>query len=220
MVFGILVSKPVAAERSPAIAKLIANMDAQYAKVTSYAATLIRQERSGDALAPAESIEFSFEKPQKMHLLWNDGPRRGQEISLANGKIRGHRGGLLSFFDFSIDLSDPRVLKESRRPLTDIGIGAIIDLLRKNISLGLERKEVAVKIGNEVWNEKHCIRIDAVFEKGQPDYDCMKFTAYVDPDLKLPIALLIYDQPDVLSEQYDFKDLKLNVQIPRGRFIL
>lgn len=212
----------LAPSRPPDALKTVEEMTSRYEKLSSYTALLVKQERDGDTLAPEEEIEIVFQKPMRIHMRWVGEQHRGQEIVFlgdeGKGKIRGHRGGLLSFFSFAMDPTDPHALAGNHHPITDAGIGKLIETIRKSFVDAAERQEVAFTSTFEDWNGQQCIRIQADFLVTPAPNPIVRTVLFIDRNLMLPVACEIYDQPDVLYERYEYRNLELDVSIPPSRF--
>ena len=209
-----------AADRPPDIKKVIETMQASYAGVSSYHATLVAQARIGEALGAEQTIDLLFEKPNKMLMRWTGVTNHDQEVLFENGKVHGRRGGLLSFIDFTLDPKDPHVLKESPRPLTEIGLGPLVGRLAKEVTAALDDKSAALKTSFANWNDARCVKIDIAFDATDPECHCSHATIYLTPDTQLPAGYFAYDDSDELVERYEYKDIQLNVTIPPDRFHL
>lgn len=209
------------AERAPDVRKLLTEMEARYAGITTYRARLLRQTRDGSALAPEETVEMTFQKPQTMRLMWVDGPRSGQDVVVTDGRLRGHRGGLLGFLLFSLPSDDPRILKETGRQLADVGIAATIEWIRQGLTESVDgRPAMKASSGYETWNEKRCIRLEMTSTPAAPDSCCARYAVYVDPTSVLPVALFAYDGADQLYERIEYRELAVDVDLPPEAFVI
>ncbi|MEW6365582.1 MAG: DUF1571 domain-containing protein [Acidobacteriota bacterium] len=213
-----------AAERPPQPAKVLAEMATAYDAVDSYTATLIKQERLDSEMAPEETIELVFQKPFKVYMKWIGERFKGQEIVYVagqyKGRLRGRRGGLLSFLPFSLQPDDPRALQGNHHPVTDVGIGRMIEIVGENCKRGLERNEVTMQTVLEYWEKMPCIQLQLEFREARPAYSCARAVVTVDRANKLPVGIEIYDQPDRLYERCEYRNLQLNVPVSSDRFRL
>jgi len=209
------------AERAPDVRKLVPEMEARYAGITTYRARILRQVRDGGELAPEETVDMTFQKPQTMRLTWVDGPQRGQDVVAAEGRLRGHRGGMLGFLLFSLAPDDPRILKETGRRLADVGIGATIEWIRQSLTDGADsRPTMKASSEYETWNGTRCTRLELTAAPAVPDSCCSRYVVYIDPASVLPVAFFAYDSADQLHERFEYRDLTTNVELPPDAFVI
>ena len=123
---------PAAAGEDPA--PLLFGLETAYARVQSYTARFVRQEVVGGALRPREEALLKFQRPGLMYLRWIAGPPEGREILFVPGRndnrmLVREPGLLSSLVTVAMAPDSPRVLRESRHPVTDVGIGRLIELI-------------------------------------------------------------------------------------------
>ena len=205
------------AERPPDALKTLAQMSSRAGQITSYSATFIKQERMGDALAPEEEIELVVANPQKLYMRWAGERFKGQEIVFdgRKGVIRGHRGGLFSFFTFSLSPTDPRAAEGNHHPITDVGIDKLAERIASTLSGAAEGKAAVFKTALEECAGSPCIRIRADFKDAESALATV--IVCVDRQTLLPVAAELYDRPDTLYERYEYRDLKIGVATPSDR---
>jgi hypothetical protein len=131
---ALLVLGPAAPAAGEDPAALLLGMAAAYARVERYTALFVRQEVVGGVARPREEALLKWERPGLMYLRWTAGPPVGREILFVPGRnddrMLVREPGLLRRFATIVMAPDsPRVLEESRHPVTDIGIGRLIDLV-------------------------------------------------------------------------------------------
>lgn len=199
------------------LSSLFVGMEAAYARVTDYTARFTRQERVAGALRPREEALLKFQRPGRIYLRWISGSARGREILFVKGRDHDralvHEPGLLSGFFTAVLVPDsPRVLRESRHPITDIGLGRLIELLVGNARRALERGEL-VLLDRGVTGEsgRRLRRLEAVLPQ-DPDkgYYCYRALVAIDVEWGLPVAATIFDWDDRLVADYRYRDLRLN----------
>ena len=142
-----LVSNPAESggdERQPAdpgLAKVRSLVQAgrdRLAKVGTYQVAMNRQERVGESLQPAENVVLSIRRqPRAVRLEWPDGPHKGREVIYA-----ADAGGMMhiNMADSKIPMprmslapDSPMVMKNSRHPITEAGLDAILDRLDSSL---------------------------------------------------------------------------------------
>jgi hypothetical protein len=214
---------PVEASEDPV--KLLAGMEAAYAMVRDYTARFERQERVGGALRPREEIFLKFKRPGRIYLKWLSGPSRGREAILAEGdrgrKAVIHEPGVLSgFFTLLLDPDHPRVMRESRHPITDVGIGRLIELIGDNARRALARGELAlVSRGEGEEDGRRVKRVEAILPRdASKGYYCYRLLLFVDAERALPVRAMIYDWDDRLIGDYSYRELSLNPGLSAEEF--
>ena len=199
------------------LASLLLGMEAAYAKVTDYTARFTRQEWLNGGLQPREEMLLKFQRPARMYLRWTLGPPKGREILFVQGrdddKILVHEPGLLAGLFTSVMAADsPRVLKESRHPVTDIGLGYLIELLVSNMKRALERSELTLVDSGITFQSGHRIRrLEGIMPRDpRQNYYCYRAVVSIDLEWGLPVAVTIFDWDNRMIEEYTYRDLRLN----------
>ena len=206
---------PAAAAEDPA--SLLLGMEAAYAGVTEYTARFSRQEWVGGALRPREEAFLKFQRPGRVYLRWTAGPPKGREILLVKGpqgdQILVHQPGMFSgLFTVVMAPDHPRVLKESRHPVTDVGIGRLVELIVANVKRGRERGELTVvDHGMSQASGRPERRIEGVWPRDRAKgYYCYRAIVGIDAEWGLPVAVTIFDWDDRLVADYVYRNLRLN----------
>lgn len=192
----------------------------QISKVEAYSATLIVQTREESELGPEELVEFLWQRPGRISMKWTDGIHAGQEIvyrgDLQQPRIIGHRGGLLSFFQFSMKPDDPHAPSGNRRSITDAGIGRLIEIVSSAFRAGTDAGTILFKTSVEPWQERPATRVEAELTTSSPEDPLARVVVVFDQQLQLPVAAEFYDQPEMLSERYEYRNIQLNPETPKG----
>jgi hypothetical protein len=217
---GICLGVPRAARCEPALDEAVARLreaHAAYAGVHDYVAVLHRQERVGDELQEPELIRLKFRKPFQVYLKWIGAANAGRELLYADGwngnRLMAHEGGALSFITLNLDPDGVLARRSSRHPVTDTGIGRMLDVVSESMQRALaagELKIVAVRTHTVFGREARQVegRLPADPRKG---YYAPRVVMDFDLDLKLPIRIAVYDSEDRLLESYGYEHLQLNV---------
>ena len=180
------------------------------AKIGSYQVAMNRQERVGDALLPAENLLLSVRRqPRAVRLEWPDGPHKGREviytaeggmmhINMADSKIPMPR--------MSLAPDSPMVMKNSRHPITEAGLDAILD----NLDASLKPHEAGTA-GTEQLAYKGVVTPP---ETGRPCHEVARVTARgetwvidIDAETGLPARVRETAANGDLLENYVFRDL-------------
>jgi len=220
----------VLALRSPAVAgedpaSLLFGLETAYARVQSYTARFVRQEVVGGALRPREEALLKFQRPGLMYLRWIAGPPEGREILFVPGRndnrmLVREPGLLSSLVTVAMAPDSPRVLRESRHPVTDVGIGRLIELIVDNARRAAAAGELTLKDhGIATGPEGSARRLEAGLPRdGQGRYYCYRLELAVATGSGLPVRATIYDWGERMVADYEYLDLKLNPVLTAGDF--
>ncbi len=216
------VAAPAGAADLPA---LLLGMEAAYARVADYTARFSRQEWIGGQLRPPEEALLKFQRPGRVYLRWTAGPPKGREILYVPGRdadrILVHQPGALSgFFTLVMAADSPRVLRESRHPVTDVGIGRLVELIVANVKRGLERGELTL-VNHGVGQEagRRVRRIEGVWPRDRAKgYYSYRAIAVIDAEWGLPVEVAIFDWDDRMVADYAYRDLRLNPGLSASDF--
>jgi len=199
-------------------------MEPAYAKVNDYTATFIKREMVDGRLLPEEHISFKFKRPLKVYMKWLEGPHEGREALFVKGKnedkVAGHESGLFSFITLNMDPKGRTAMRGNRHPITDAGIGRLIDIVKDNIDRAA--KEGVLKptyAGVEDVYGRQTYHIHAELSPGRDKgYYCRAMDIWVDRDLGLPIKITVHGWDGEVLEAYGYKDLKINAGLSDEEF--
>ena len=217
--------RPCEAGAKPDILKILDDIEASYGKLSSYTATFLKQERVDGELLPEETIRFKFKKPFKVYMGWLKGtPHGGREALYVAGrydnKIVGHEGGILGIVTLHMDPKGGTAMKGNRHPITDSGIGRLIEIVTQNGRRAIKNGEGKFDIAGEetvFGRQAYVIKAELPEEK-EKGYYARSIKIWVDREAGLPIRILIYGWEGELLESYGYKDLKVNPGIPDDEF--
>jgi outer membrane lipoprotein-sorting protein len=196
--------------------RLLQDMNQAYAKVDNYTATFLIQERLDGELGPKQRIELKFKKPLKVYMRWLTGKYEGRQALYPAGadgnELWVRLPILMGAITISLDPQSPRARKGSRHPITDVGIGRLLDFITESASQGLQRDELSVDDGGQLVTfgrptQRFSLHFPTDPGKG---YYCMTAIIDVDRERHLPIYAEIFDWQDQLVERYGYIDLRLN----------
>jgi len=213
--------------------RILAHAQAAYQAVQDYTCTFVKHEVIGGQLQPENVLAMKVKaQPFSVHFKWQ-APKalEGQECCYVTGKhngiLRGKSPGVLGVVGFlNIALTDPQVVNSSRYPITDAGIGNLIDRLAKRWPEEKARQRTVVSIRDFEFSRRRCTRVETVNPHTQPgEFFCYRSVIYFDHETKLPIRAELYDWPDAASppggaflESYSYVNLKRNVGLTAKDF--
>jgi hypothetical protein len=212
------------ADMGQALLSLLTTMETNYAGVRDYTTTFSKKEIVENRPQDEETILFKFQKPFKVFMRWVAGPSKGAEALYVEGqhdnKVIVRRDGLLGFLSFKFDPLDQKLMHENLHPITDMGFGMLIKLLRKNIQTAMSHSEIEiVRIGEEPFKGRAATVVEAKFKPAEGrEYCASRLVCHIDKELMLPAGASFYDEKNVLFGQYSFTNTKLNVGLTEKDF--
>lgn len=205
--------------------ELLEKMERSYAFVNDYTASFWKRERMQDKWRPEETVFLKFQKPFKFYMRWLQGSHEGREAVYVQGlngnKVFVHEPhGLARFVTALLDPAGTRVLKESRFPFTDIGIGRIIERIGKDVRRGqVEGSLRLVDHGREKIQGKELRRMEGlIVQDAKENNSFSRIVVSIDEQLWLPVKVVLYDREDLIVGEYMYGDLRLNPGLRESDF--
>jgi len=206
-------------------ARLLLGMEAAYARVHGYTARFVRQEVVDGELRPREEALLKFRRPGLIYLRWVAGPPVGRQILFVPGKNHDRMlvrepGLFTSLATIVMAPDSPRVLSESRHPVTDIGIGQLITLVldgarRAGAGGELTVRDDGVAPGADGLERRLEVILPRERERG---YDCYRLALSVSAESGLPVRAVMYDWDDRTVADYAYREVRLNPPLTRTDF--
>jgi len=197
-------------------------MEAAYEKVDDYTATFLKQEYVGGELLPLETITYKFQKPFKVYMGWREGPHEGREALYVRGrydnKVVGHEGGWFNIVTLHMDPEGSMAMRGNRHPITDSGIGRLIEIVGGNVRRAVKNGELELS-GPEPSkvSGRDAEYYIAMLPAGR-DYYGTRIEMWVDSGLHLPVKIKIYDETGMMVESYEYRDIVINPGISGDEF--
>jgi hypothetical protein len=203
---------------------MIAECQARYQTITDYTCTFQKRERVAGRLTGLHVMTMKVRcNPRSIYVRIQQ-PVEGREaIYIAGqneGKLLAHDVGLNKLLagTLMLDPTSARAMEENRHPITEAGIGHLLETLSGRWAKELEPQEAVVEFrdGAKI-GEPRCTLIEVTHPHRRPYFLHHKVLVYIHNDLRLPIRFEAYDWPDrtggaiELSEEYTYTKLKLNV---------
>jgi hypothetical protein len=207
--------------------RLIGEARQAYRGVRDYTCRMIKRERVNGRLQPENVILLAVRTdPFSVDMRWQlPQALAGQEACYVagryDGKMRARAKGLLGAVGFlTLDVNDPKARANSRHPITDAGIGHLID----EFAVGWEQEQrwgQTTVLGPKeyVFDGRHCLRVEMTHPPGAPAgrYQHYRDVVYFDKQTHLPVRMEAYDWPrrpgdtGDLLEMYSYAGLRPNV---------
>lgn len=215
---------------APAVAPLEAmswsHVAARYASVHDYTCLYEKQERAIDH-AELQTIRMSFRTPLDVRLEWLDEKGTVDQVAVYregynDGKLIARRSGLLGSMAGTVRL-DPQsklALQDSRHPITQIGLGYIIDRVSRDLR---DARVTSQPLVEDTIDGRPCDRFQFGAPAGVPLLGidgARRALVWIDRELKLPIKVEILDSAPGVIERHCFRDLRLNPGLTDAAFTL
>lgn len=221
---ALLCVSSVAAARSVAAFSWNDVVDA-YAHVHDYTCTYDKVERAIDN-GELQVIRLYFRKPLDVKLEWLSRNGKVEQIAvyrqgMNDGKLLARRtGGIASWLGtLKLDPTSGRALEDSRHPITEVGIGHIIETVAHDTASG--RASMAPPVDDAV-DGRPVYRFDVESRNGAlfGVAGASRAAIWVDRDLKLPVKVEIRDAAGGLVERHQFSDIRINAGLTDQVFTL
>ncbi len=193
----------------------------RYAAIRDYTCVFHKHERIDGKMsqphvmlmkARADAIYFRFHQPNK-----------GREAIYVptkhEGKIVAHEPGMLRLVAGTMYL-DPRgtmAMEENRHPISEAGIGKMIETITERWNVELDPLEAKVEFHPHIKvGDRVCRMVATIHPTRQPSFLFHKVKLFIDQEHGLPIRFEAYDWPKTpgaepdLMEEYTFSDLKID----------
>ncbi len=196
----------------------------RFRSINDYSCVFHKRERiDGQLIAPHIMTMKARSKPNSIYFKFHQ-PYRGREAIFVpdknDGKIIAHEPGVLRVLAGTMIL-DPKgsmAMEESRHPITEAGIGALIETVIERWNTELDASETTVDIHPHAKvGDRACTMIDTLHPTRNPSYLFHKVKVFIDHEHGLPIRFEAYDWPKhkggepELVEEYTYSDLKTDI---------
>jgi hypothetical protein len=197
--------------------RLLDAADKQYAHVHDYTAVMVSRERVKEVLQPEERILLKFQRPFKVYMRWMEGPSKGREglyVSGTNGNkfLVYEPNGLRRLFTAALDPTDQRVMEKSRHPITDVGIGRLLEIVGDNARRAAQNGVLRVlDRGTAEIAGRRVRQVEGLLPRDPgAGYYAYRVQLSFDGEHRLPIRVVVFDWSDQLVEDYTYTELRLN----------
>ena len=207
------------------LAALVLGAAPAYARVDRYTAQFLRQEEVDGALRPREEVLVKFQRPGRLYMRWLAGPARGRQLLLVRGRD-GDRalvyepGVLSGRFTFVMEPDHRRALRESRYPITDVGLGPLIDRVVQNVQRA-QREGVLTLVDHGYTTDRQARRVEMRIEGADPRgqrFDAHRADLTIDVATGLIVGVTIFDWNDRMVGDYAYRQLRLDAPLTATDF--
>ena len=223
------VSKEASREslRQGPLAKLVAiaeQSEQALAEIADYSAVFTRKELVKRRLVE-QRMEMKFrQQPFSVYFRFVSPDEAGREVIYVDGRHRNqlvvHETGLKAIAGtMTLALNDPRVVQESRHPITSVGMHNILKKAFETFPRDAADPEVDVKKypNAKLEDGRACVAFVLKHPNRQPAPLHYETHLYFDQETLLPVHIERYDWPrnpgqkGVLVESYDYSRIRTNV---------
>jgi hypothetical protein len=233
------VVKPVAGASVAVIAKsadplgdMLSQTRTACAKMRDYSCTFTRQERLNGSLSAQQVGEMKMRVNPVgvyVHFVVPDavsgmevaytGARRTARVLYRPAGVPGAKGIM------KLEVSDPKFLAANRHPVTEWGMGPIIELIATATARekGLNNP-VETHTSDFQFAKRNVTRYEILCPIPHANRYAARMVVFVDKETNLPVRFEAYDEPKggapvgELLEAYSFTDLKFNVGLGENTF--
>lgn len=203
---------------------LVADCQKRFERVDDYSCVFTKRELVKGRMTPTYQIGMKVRtSPFSVYMKFHN-PKTGREAIYVNGRNNGkvvaHDVGVAKILTGTLRL-DPRerlAMEDNRHPITEAGIGNLIDTLVDRWSTELQPDESRVTVDSNVsWAGRPCTLITSTHTEKRAEFLFHEVKVYVDHELGLPVRFEAYDWPreasghPILVEEYSYHDVRINV---------
>jgi outer membrane lipoprotein-sorting protein len=198
-----------------------------YERVRDYVCLYEKEERA-IANGERQTIRLSFRKPFDVRMEWlNERGTVDQTAVYRQGfndsKVLGKRSGVFGALagTVKLDPNDPLALEDSRHPITEAGLGQIIEHAARDAA----NPQITNRfLGEETLDDNRpAYKFEFSAKEGAHLSDgpqAVRALVWIDKQLMLPVKVEIYDSANALIERHRFKDLRINTKLTDKTFTL
>jgi hypothetical protein len=197
-----------------------------YELVLDYVCVYEKEERA-ISNGEKQTIRLSFRKPLDVRLEWLDDQGKIDQTAVYrqgfnDGKVLARQSGLLGALagKLRLDPSESLALSDSRHPITEVGLGKIIERTLKDAANPRISSSFA---GEETLDGRPSYKFEFTASGNEAVGGleaARKAFIWVDRELKLPVKLELYDAANTLLERHRFKQVSINQKLSDKTFSL
>jgi hypothetical protein len=209
---------------------IIAESRARYQQIHDYTCTFFKRERVDGRMTPQFVMSMKFRaKPHSVYFKFVK-PSAGREAIYIAGRNGGkalvHDVGIgkLLAGTLALDPRSRRAMEDNRHPITDAGLGHMIEELYSRWETEMKHGETLVAIREVQVGARPCTMVESTHPVKGPNYLFHKVKVYIDHEHGMPIRFEAYDWPrragaqPELVEEYIYANLRLNPGLRESEF--
>lgn len=197
-----------------------------YDRVQDYVCSYEKMEQA-IAKGELQNIRFYFRKPLDVRMEWLDAHGNVDQTAVYregfnDGKVLARESGWLGTLagDLRLDPNESLALSDSRHPITEVGIGKIIDRGQHDAA---NPGVASYFVGEEKLDGRPAYKFEFIASTVEwvgGVVDARTALIWIDRELRLPVKLELYDAANALLEQHQFKNVRINQKLSEKMFTL
>jgi len=211
---------PLAAElRASSAQELVALGREGVRRLGTYRARVTKQERVGDKVLPAQTLEILIQPaPRALRLEYVEGPKAGRKVIWTEGRARQmlvREGGLLGMMSVWVDVDGGLAHGDTNHEVTELGFGPLLDIMAADLARaarygGHQRQDEGFDPAG-----RYCLVFLA--PRAAPNLYAQRARLCIDPRLAVPVELEVHDRSGFL-ERYRYTNVRPNQAVDPAAF--
>ena len=197
----------------PDTARLVANMEAAYAAVKDYRASVHVRLYHENRTPETQEFLYTFLKPNRIRMDI-EAPRKGWILSYPdkNGKVVVHPAGWLGFLELHLAPDSSLILASSGQPINQTDMGLLIRNMAGSLTM---KRRGPVEVSEKDATLEIRVLADDHIKKGI----VTRYTFRIDENLWLPVGIVESTPDGVNKRSIEFHDLRINTGVSPSYFL-
>ncbi|HEY2730919.1 MAG TPA: DUF1571 domain-containing protein [Polyangia bacterium] len=188
-------------------------------RLGTYRARLLKQERVGGKLLPAQTMEVVVQpSPRAQRLEYVEGPKSGRKVIWTQkrpSEMLVREAGILGIASLWIDLNGGLAHGDTNHSVTELGFAPLLDLVASDLHKGQAFGGLVRKDQGFDGSGAYCMEYTA--PPGAKGLYAQRTRLCVDAKLGLPVKIEVYDGQGFL-ERYEYTNVRPNQKVDPALF--
>jgi Protein of unknown function (DUF1571) len=188
-------------------------------RLGTYRARLLKQERVGGKVLPAQSMEIIVQPaPRAQRLEYVEGPKKGRKVIWTEkrpGEMLVREAGILGIASLWIDLNGGLAHGDTNHSVTELGFAPLLDLVASDLQKGRAYGGHVRKDEGFDRTGAYCMLYSA--PPGAKGLYAQLTRLCVDAKLGIPVKIEVHDGHGFL-ERYEYTNVRANQKIEPALF--
>lgn len=188
-------------------------------RLGTYRARLLKQERVGGKLLPAQTMEVIVQPaPRAQRLEYVEGPKTGRKVIWTQkrpAEMLVREAGILGIASLWIDLGGSLARGDTNHSVTELGFGPLLDLVASDLKKARAQGGHTRKDQGFDASGAYCMEYTA--PAGAKGLYAQRTRLCVDAKLGLPVKIEVHDAQGFL-ERYEYTQVRPNQKIEPSLF--
>jgi hypothetical protein len=185
-----------------------------------YRARVIKQERVGGTMHPAQTLEIVVRpSPRTVRLEYVAGPKSGRRVLWRQdqrpSEMLVREGGILGLASLWIDIDGKLAHRDTNHRASELGFGPLLDIFESDLRKGRAQGGHARRDRGLDGRGAYCMEYTA--PPGSKGLYAERTLICTDPRLGLPLRIEVFDRQGLL-ERYEYSDIRPNQQPDKALF--